>query len=82
MDSESALMAVNATKVSDFTKETSFHGLKYVFDGSAKLIRRSVQTMRNVQMPHAASHVYVARLTWKLSFPRVLSPFTPIKSSH
>ena len=27
-------------KVSDFTKETSFHGLKYIFDSSARTIRR------------------------------------------
>ena len=28
--------------VESFTKETTFHGVKYVFDGEARLLRRSV----------------------------------------
>ena len=35
-------MALNE-KVSEFTKETTFHGLKYVFSGETKLFRRQVQ---------------------------------------
>ena len=29
-------------KIADFTKETTFHGIKYVFNGTTKKIRRLV----------------------------------------
>ena len=29
-------------KIADFTKETTFHGIKYVFDGTTKKTRRFV----------------------------------------
>ena len=40
-------MALNE-KVASFTKETSFHGIKYVFDGTARFIRRFVHLMFNL----------------------------------
>ena len=33
-------MMTTTPKVSEFSKETSFHGVKYIFDGTAQLFRR------------------------------------------
>ena len=49
-------MAVNST-LSAFTKETTFHAVKYIFDGSAKLFRRyvpqdSVETRKHSSRMH------------------------------